>query len=75
MEELEATLGKAILEKQQVCPEGTVANMVMGLAFDNYGELSDSLSGANTIHNTIWILYQSRIRCQELVKLTSSPHM
>ena len=31
----------------------------MGLAFDNYDELTNTLSGAETLHDTMGILYQN----------------
>ena len=58
VEELETAVGYAIHEKEQTCPDGTVPNLPMGVAFDNFDELSNTLSGADTLHDTMGILYQ-----------------
>ena len=52
VEELETAVGYAIHEKEQTCPDGTVPNLPMGVAFDNFDELSNTLSGADTLHDT-----------------------
>ena len=42
IEELETAIGSAIEIKQKACPDSTVRLMPMGLAFDNYDELSNT---------------------------------
>ena len=60
VEELETSLASSIIEKQKACPEGTVPGVAMGLAFDNFDELTNTLSGSDTLHDTMGILYQSK---------------
>ena len=49
VEELETSLASSIIEKQKACPEGTVPGVAMGLAFDNFDELTNTLSGSDTL--------------------------
>ena len=58
LEELETATAEQIQERQLSCPEGTVVGRTMGLAFDNYDELTQTLSGADTLHDTMGI-YQN----------------
>ena len=58
VEERETAVGYAIHEKEETCPmkkNGTVPNLPMGVAFDNFDELSNTLSGADTLHDTMGI--------------------
>lgn len=57
-EELEIELALAQRESGQVCPEGSRKDCVMGLFFDNYDELTHTLSGAESLHDAMSILYQ-----------------
>ena len=59
IEELETDVASAIERQGEACPDGTVKSLPMGVAFDNYDELSNTLSVANTLHDTIGILYQN----------------
>ena len=60
IEEIETSLGENILNMDQTCPEGTVPDQVCGLAFDNFDEIPETLSGAGTLHDTMGILYQNK---------------
>lgn len=57
-EELETELASLILSRGKECPDGVKVGATMGTAFDNYDELTNTLSGANTLHDTMGILYQ-----------------
>jgi hypothetical protein len=60
VEEIETSLAASILERKESCPPGVSGESgVVGLAFDNYEELCYTLSGANTLHDTMGILYCS----------------
>jgi hypothetical protein len=59
IEELETNLAESILARQKGSPEGTVFGAIMGLAFDNYDELNCKFSGADTLHDTMGIMYQN----------------
>ena len=59
LEELETAIGSAIQDREVACPEGTVQDLPFGVAFDNFDELTETLSGSDTHHDTMGILYQS----------------
>lgn len=59
LEEVETATAERIQERQLSCPEGTVIGSPMGLAFDNFDELTQTLSGADSLHDTMGILYQN----------------
>lgn len=59
IEEIETSLATKYEEQDQTCPDGTKRFLPMGLAFDNYDELTSTLSGAETLHDTMGILYQN----------------
>lgn len=52
IEELEISFREAILNMEEICPEGTPP----GLAFDCFIELPETSSGSDTLHDTIGIL-------------------
>jgi len=60
IEEIETSLGEEIQSRELACPEGTISDMNFGLAFDNFDELPETLSGAGTLHDTMGILYQNK---------------
>ena len=65
LEELETATAEALLARKQACPEDTIAGLpmgVQGLAFDNFDELTQTLSGADTLHDTMGILYKKYTR-------------
>ena len=62
VEEIETNLAYDILNRQSNCPAGTVSGVPCGLAFDNYNELTHILSGSDTSHDTMGILYQTQCR-------------
>ena len=59
-EELETELASAFIEKGNCAPDGRVHGLVMGNAWDNYDELTRTLSGSDTLHDTMGILYQNQ---------------
>ena len=59
-EELETELASAIIEKDKCAPDGTAHGLVMGNAWDNNNELTHTLSGSDTLHDTMGILYQNQ---------------
>ena len=58
-EELETELAYSILDRKLNCPDGAEVDELAGLAFDNYDEVVHTLSGANTLHDTMGIFYQT----------------
>ena len=60
VEEIETDLAYAILDRKETCPAGSIPVVPCGLAFDNYDELTSILSGADTLHDTMGIMYQSK---------------
>ena len=61
IEEIENSLAHTIEKESKSCPEGTVYNrdLITGLAFDNFDVLCETLSGSDTVHDTLGILYQT----------------
>lgn len=59
LEEMETSIASAIQEREVACPEGTVQDLPFGVAFDNFDEFTETLSGCDTLHDTMGILYQS----------------
>ena len=61
IEELETELPTSITEKDRSTPQGmlTKPGLATGVAWDNYDENSETLSGAGTLHDTVGILYQN----------------
>ena len=59
LEELETATAEAIQERKEACPENTLPGLPMGLAFDNFDEMTQTLSGSNTLHDTMGIVYQN----------------
>ena len=59
LEELETATAEATLERKQACPEDTIQGYPIGLAFDNFDEFTQTLSGSGTLHDTMGILYQN----------------
>lgn len=60
-EEIETELARSIQSKNKSTPEGLqqCAGLCTGLAWDNYDELTETLSGAGTLHDTFGICYQN----------------
>ena len=57
-EELETELATYIENRQLCSPKGAKRGPVMGNAFDNYDELVHTLSGYESLHDTMGIFYQ-----------------
>ena len=72
IEELETGLGSSLVNQQSLLPEGTLKNLSAGLAFDNYDEFTNTLSGEGTLHNTMVILYQNVGSNQPVSKVTQN---
>lgn len=61
VEEYETELATVIQEKGQLLPDGLIPapGLCTAVAFDNYDELCETLSGAGTLHDTVGICYQN----------------
>ena len=61
VEEIETDLASNILQSNSSTPEGIVMvpGCSLGLAWDNYDDITETLSGANTLHDTVGICYQN----------------
>ncbi len=59
-EEIETDIAFAITQKGQALPDGMVklAGLGTGLAWDNYDENAETLSGSGTVHDTVGICIQ-----------------
>ncbi len=66
-EELETELAMSISEKGHEAPDGLQLKegLATGFAFDNYDENTETLSGGNTLHDTVGIVYQNIIPGEE----------
>jgi hypothetical protein len=60
-EEFETELATDISEKGELTPDGIVktGGLATALAWDNYDELTETLSGKGTVHDTVGICYQN----------------
>ncbi len=60
-EEIETSLAKTIQDRQNSTPDGLLMlpRLCTGIAWDNYDELIETLSGAGTFHATFGICYQN----------------
>ena len=60
-EELETEIAMSIESKDQVAPDGVIllSGLSTGMAFDNYDDNMEILSGANTLHYTVGIVYKN----------------
>ena len=61
IEELETDLALSISNKTLVTPDGMKlqSGLATGIAFNNYDEFTETLSGAGTLHNTVGITFQN----------------
>ncbi|MCG7875152.1 MAG: hypothetical protein N0C90_02335 [Candidatus Thiodiazotropha endolucinida] len=61
VEALETDLAMSVTEKNSATPDGLVQQpgLGMGIAWDNYDENSETLSGSGTLHDTVGICYQN----------------
>jgi len=59
LEELETVTGEGIQDRKQACPEDTWPGLPMRFVFDNFDEMTQTLSGNNTLHDTMGILYKN----------------
>ena len=61
VEAIETDLATNICERNCATPEGIqkVSGLCTGLAWDNYDKNTETLSGANTLHDTVGICYQN----------------
>jgi hypothetical protein len=60
-EEIETSLATEIADKQVAIPDGLLqkAGLATALAWDNYDENTETLSGMGTVHDTVGICYQN----------------
>ena len=59
LEELETATADALQERGMAFPDRTLKGSPMSLAFDNFEEITQTLSGADSLHDTMGILYQN----------------
>ena len=61
VEEFETELANNIIEKNHATPDGLFQSpgLAIGLAWDNYDENTETLSGSGTLHDTFGICYQN----------------
>ena len=61
VEALETDLAMSVKEKTNTIPDGMILlpGLSTGTAWDNYDELNETLSGKNTLHDTVGICYQN----------------
>ena len=60
-ESLETDLASTVLERGVATPDGILqkSSLVTSVAWDNYDENSETLSGAGTLHDTVGICFQN----------------
>jgi hypothetical protein len=60
-EELETDLAMTVSDRKQTTPDGIKLQegLATGVAFDNYDENTETLSGSGTLHDTVGITYQN----------------
>ena len=60
-EELETELTFTATSASKISPPDLVpdSSLTVGIAYDNFDRLAETLSGKNTLHNTVGIVYQS----------------
>ena len=59
LEELKTATAEALLARKKACPPNTAVSLSLGLPFDNFDELTQTSSGADTLHDTMGILDQN----------------
>ena len=61
VEEMETELTFAAANKEQLTPSGMViaANLSTSVVFDNFDRFVETLSGKDTLHDTVGIAYQT----------------
>ena len=66
-EEMETELAENIIQKDQETPDGLQQKegLCTGLAWDNYDEMNETLSGHGTLHDTVGICYQNTVEASE----------
>ena len=70
LEEIETEIGSAIQEKKKSCPEGALQSIPFGIAFDNFDEFTETLSGSDTLHDTMGIFYQNKVEAENVIPVT-----
>ena len=60
VEEIETELTFEANKEERITPDGMLlnANMATGVAFDNYDRFVETMTGKNTLHDTVGIAYQ-----------------
>ena len=73
VEELQTRTAEKIESSQISCPQGNLKGIPMGLAFENYDEFTDKLSGSRSLHHNMGILNQNEVESDvDLVHITES---
>ena len=57
--EIETAIGSGFQDRQVASSDRAVPDLPFGVTFDNFDELTETLSGSDTLHDTMGILYQS----------------
>ena len=67
IEAIETDLATNIIARNCATPEGIDQSpgLSTGVAWDNYDENTETLSGGNTLHDTVGICYQNKISSSE----------
>lgn len=67
IEELETELTYSSIETNSFIPDDVVCLPSLGtaVAFDNYDRFVETLSGKNTLHDTVGVLYQNKTEVQD----------
>ena len=67
-EGMETEVASSITDKDRVLPDMLLqlSDLCTGMAFDNYDELTETLSGKGTLHDTVGICYQNTPTSQQV---------
>ena len=67
MDELETNLATTMNDMERVCPGGIVLDteLITCNAWDNYDEITETLSGSGGVHDTVGICIQSKAMDQQ----------
>ena len=74
-ESMETEVASDITEKGRLLPDILLnqIGLATGLAWNNYDELTETLSGKNTLHDTVGICYQNKPAETVMEQTTSEP--
>lgn len=77
IESIETELATTITERHHALPDGMAqqSGLCTGLAWDNYDENNETLSGSETLHDTVGICYQNMKNMREEESQEESQHV